>query len=286
MPDLGAVLTAIVTPFDERNRINEESFVALLRRLAEHGSDGFVVAGTTGEASTLTDEEQLGLIGLAVAERPEGKTVIAGTGTNDTRHAVHLTERATELGADAVLVVTPYYNRPSRRGLVRHYQAVASATDKPTILYNIPSRTGTNMPPELLAELAQIDGIDGLKQSNEAEMQLIDGLAVFAGNDDLVARTLDLGGAGGICVSSHVIGPEMKRLFDDPEGRAELDASLADVYAAMFCTASPAPVKAALKLLGHRVGGLRLPMVEVDDEELETVRSVLQAHGLLTGATA
>ena len=112
MPDLGAVLTAIVTPFDERNRVNEESFVSLMRRLAEHGSDGFVVAGTTGEASTLTDEEQLGLIGLAVAERPEGKTVIAGTGTNDTRHAVHLTERATELGADAVLVVTPYYNRP------------------------------------------------------------------------------------------------------------------------------------------------------------------------------
>jgi 4-hydroxy-tetrahydrodipicolinate synthase len=142
------------------------------------------------------------------------------------------------------------------------------------------------MPPELLAELAQIDGIDGLKQSNEAEMQLIDGLAVFAGNDDLVARTLDLGGAGGICVSSHIVGPEMKRLFDDPEGRAELDASLADIYAAMFCTASPAPVKAALKLLGHRVGGLRLPMVEVDDAELETVRGVLQAHGLLTGATA
>ena len=161
MSDLGAVLTAIITPFDERNRVNEESFVALIRHLAENGSDGFVVAGTTGEASTLSEEEQLGLIGLAVAERPEGKSIIAGTGTNDTRQAVHLTERATELGVDAVLSVTPYYNRPSRLGLTRHYQAVASATDKPTLLYNIPSRTGTNIPPDLLAELAQIEGDHG-----------------------------------------------------------------------------------------------------------------------------
>src|ERR1700745_2862022 len=165
MPDLGAVLTAIITPFDERNRVNEEAFVALLRHLAENGSDGFVVAGTTGEASTLSEEEQLGLIGLAVAERPAGKTIVAGTGTNDTRQAVHLTERATELGADAMLSVTPYYNKTSTLGLKRHYEAVARATDKPTLLYNIPARTGTNMPPDLLAELAQIEGISGGKQA-------------------------------------------------------------------------------------------------------------------------
>ena len=266
MPDLGAVLTAIITPFDERNRVNEESFVSLMRRLAEHGSDGFVVAGTTGEASTLTDEEQLGLIGLAVAERPEGKTVIAGTGTNDTRHAVHLTERATELGADAVLVVTPYYNRPSPRGLVRHYQAVASATDKPTILYNIPSRTGTNMPPELLAELAQIENVTGVKQANPDELALIDGLDLYAGDDATFLRTLELGGAGVISVASHIVGEEMRRMVDEPENRAEINESLQDVFSTLFLTSNPTCTKAALNLLGCDAGGLRLPLVEATAE--------------------
>ncbi len=286
MPDLGAVLTAIVTPFDERNRVNEESFVALMRRLAERGSDGFVVAGTTGEASTLTDEEQLGLIGLAVAERPEGRTVIAGTGTNDTRHAVHLTERATELGADAVLVVTPYYNRPSRRGLIRHYEAVASATDKPTILYNIPSRTGTNMPPDLLAELAQIENVTGVKQANPDELQQIDGLDLYAGDDASFLRTLELGGAGVISVASHIVGEELRRMFDEPENRAEIDASLQDVYRTLFLTSNPTCTKAALNLLGYDAGGLRLPLVEATAEETAAVREMLERHGLLAGTPA
>jgi len=286
MPDLGAVLTAIITPFDERNRVNEESFVSLMRRLAEHGSDGFVVAGTTGEASTLTDEEQLGLIGLAVAERPEGKTVIAGTGTNDTRHAVHLTERATELGADAVLVVTPYYNRPSPRGLVRHYQAVASATDKPTILYNIPSRTGTNMPPELLAELAQIENVTGVKQANPDELALIDGLDLYAGDDATFLRTLELGGAGVISVASHIVGEEMRRMVDEPENRAEINESLQDVFSTLFLTSNPTCTKAALNLLGCDAGGLRLPLVEATAEETAAVREMLERHGLLAGTPA
>jgi 4-hydroxy-tetrahydrodipicolinate synthase len=178
--NLGTILTAMVTPFDDGGRIDEESFVALMAHLAENGSDGLVVAGTTGEASTMSVDEQLGLIGLAVAERPPGKTIVAGTGTNDTRQAVHLTERATELGVDATLSVTPYYNRPSPLGLRRHYEAVAAATDKPVLLYNVPARTGTNMPPELLGELAQIDGIEGVKQANAAELQPIDGLALYA----------------------------------------------------------------------------------------------------------
>src|SRR5271170_2365813 len=168
---LGEILTAIVTPFDEQGRVHDDSFVALMRHLADSGSDGFVVAGTTGEASTLTDDEQLGLIELAVAERPPGKTIIAGAGTNDTRQAVYLTERATALGVDATLSVTPYYNKPSRLGLTRHFEAVAGATDKPVLLYNIPGRTATNMPPDLLAELAQIDGIEGVKQANASELK-------------------------------------------------------------------------------------------------------------------
>lgn len=286
MIELGTILTAMVTPFDASGRVNEESFVALMGHLAENGSDGFVVAGTTGEASTLTGEEQLRLIELAVAERPPGKTVIAGTGTNDTRQAVYLTERATDLGVDATLSVTPYYNKPSRLGLTRHYEAVAAATDKPILLYNIPGRTATNMPPDLLAELAQIDGIEGVKQANADELHPIDGLALYAGDDATFARTLDMGGAGGILVASQIVGKEMRRMVDEPENRAEIDASLTDVYETLFLTASPTCTKAALNLLGRDVGGLRLPLVEATAAETDVVRAMLQRHGLLAGTPA
>jgi 4-hydroxy-tetrahydrodipicolinate synthase len=281
MMDLGVILTAIVTPFDRALRVNEEAFVGLMRQLADNGSDGFVVAGTTGEASTLTDEEQLRLIELAVQERPAGKTIVAGVGTNDTRQAVYLTERATALGADAMLSVTPYYNKPSRLGLRRHYEEVARATDRPVLLYNIPGRTATNMPPDLLAELAQIDGIEGVKQANAEELQPIDGLALYAGDDATFARTLDMGGAGGILVASHIVGNEMRRMVDEPESRAEIDASLQDVYKTLFMTSSPTCTKAALNLLGLDVGGLRLPLVEATAEETEAVRSMLERHGLV-----
>lgn len=280
MRDLGTMLTAIVTPFDARGDVDEEAFVALMAHLAGNSSDGFVVAGTTGEASTLTDEEQLGLIGLAVAERPEGMTVIAGAGTNDTRHAVALTERASELGADAILSITPYYNKPSRLGLKRHYEEIAKSTDRPILLYNHPGRTGTNIPPDLLSELAQIDGIEGVKQANPAELEPIDGLQIYAGDDATFARVLDMGGAGGILVASHIVGSEQRRMVDEPELRHEIDASLRDVYETLFLTSSPTCVKAALNLLGHDVGGVRLPIVEATAEELAAVRAMLERHGL------
>jgi 4-hydroxy-tetrahydrodipicolinate synthase len=284
MTGLGTILTAIVTPFDERTlNVDEQAFVGLMHHLGERGSDGFVVAGTTGEASTMSDEEQLRLIELALAERPPGKTIVAGTGTNDTREAVLLTERATALGVDGTLVVTPYYNKPSRLGIVRHYEAVAAATDKPILLYNIPGRTATNMPPDLLAELAQIEHIDGVKQANGEELQLIDGLELYAGDDSLLARTLDLGGAGGICVASHLVGAEMRRIVDEPARRAEIDASLRDVYETLFLTASPTCTKAALNLLGFDAGGLRLPLVPATEQELAVVRAMLVRHGLLDG---
>jgi 4-hydroxy-tetrahydrodipicolinate synthase len=284
--DLGRILTAIVTPFDEHGQIDADAFVALMHHLAENGSDGFVVAATTGEAATLTDEEQLALIELAIAERPPGKTIVAGAGTNDTRHAVWLTERASALGPDAIISVTPYYNRPSPLGLKRHYEAIAAATDKPIMLYNIPIRTGVNIGPELLAELAQIDGIEAVKQANPDELQLIDGLDIYAGDDNTLARTLDIGGAGGVCVSSHIVGNEMHRMVDEPEHRAEIDASLQDVYRTLFLAPSPTCTKAALNLLGHNVGGVRLPMVEASAEELDVVRAMLERHGLLARTPA
>jgi 4-hydroxy-tetrahydrodipicolinate synthase len=283
---LGTILTAIVTPFDADGAIDEDAFVGLMRYLANNGSDGFVVAATTGEAATLTDEEQLRLIELAISERPPGKSIVAGAGTNDTRHAVFLTERATELGADALISVTPYYNRPSPLGLTRHYEAVAVATDKPILLYNIPSRTGTNIGPELLAELAQIEHVDGVKQANPDELALIDGLELYAGDDGSLARVLDLGGAGGVCVSSHVVGTEMKRMVEEPEHRAEIDASLRDVYETLFLTSSPTCTKAALNLLGLRGGMTRLPIVDATPEETDAVRAMLVRHGLLDGAAA
>jgi 4-hydroxy-tetrahydrodipicolinate synthase len=284
MADLGAILTAIVTPFDDDLRVDEDAFVELLRHLCAHGSDGVVVCGTTGEAPTLTDEEHLRLIELAVQERPDGATIVAGTGSNDTHHACMMTARATELGADAVLSVTPYYNKPNRRGLKRHFEEVARATDRPVILYNIPGRTALDMPNDLLAELAQIERVDYVKQANNENLAPVDGLGIYAGNDDILARTLDLGGVGGICVASHIVGEEMRRMVDEPGERARIDGTLRGVYEAMAVTTNPIPVKAALNMLGHRVGGLRLPLVEADEHEQAAIRGALERHGVLKTA--
>jgi 4-hydroxy-tetrahydrodipicolinate synthase len=276
------LLTAMVTPFRQDGSVDEEAAVGIGRYLLGSGSHGLVVAGTTGEAATMDDDEHIGLVELIVRELGGEGAIVAGTGSNDTRHAIHLTERAVSAGVDAVLSVTPYYNKPSRRGILAHFREVAKAAgDTPVILYNIPSRTATNMPPDLLAELAQIDGIEAVKQANSDELQPIDGLAVLAGNDDIYARCLDIGGAGGICVASHLVGPEMRRIYDEPQAREELDAGLREIYATMFVTASPAPVKAALAMLGHDAGTLRLPLVECDDAEREQVREALARHGLL-----
>jgi 4-hydroxy-tetrahydrodipicolinate synthase len=277
------MLTAMVTAFASDGAVDEEATLAIGRHLLATGSHGLVVCGTTGEAATMTDEEQRRVVELIVRELGDECAVVAGTGSNDTRHAVHLTEQAVAAGVDAVLSVTPYYNKPNRRGILAHFREVAKAAgDTPVILYNIPGRTATNMPPDLLAELAQIDGIEAVKQANSDELQLIDGLAVLAGNDDIYGRCLDMGGAGGICVASHVVGPEMRRMYDEPAARAEIDAGLREIYAAMFVTASPAPVKAALAMLGHDAGTLRLPLVECDDAERAHVRDALARHGLLT----
>src|SRR3954449_9554220 len=280
----GAILTAIATPFDDELKVDEEAFVSLMHHLCAHGSDGLVVAGSTGEAATLTDDEHIGLVELAVREKPEGATIVAGAGSNDTRHAVELTERATMAGADGILSVTPYYVKPNRRGLKAHYEAVAAATDRPVFLYNIPGRTALDIPNDMLAELAQIDRIDYVKQANQDNLAPVDGLGIYAGNDDMLARTLDIGGVGGICVASHIVGEEMRRMVDEPDERARIDGSLRGVFDAMAVRTNPIPVKAALNLLGHRVGGLRLPLVEADEHEQAAIRGALERHGLLKPA--
>src|SRR3954447_21298631 len=285
MPHLGAILTASVPPFAPDGRVDEDAAVRLWRHLLDHGSHGIVVGGTTGEAATLTDEEHVALVALAVSEVGDRGTVIAGAGSNDTRHAVELTEQVSESGADAILSVAPYYNRPNRRGIVAHFREIARATDIPVLVYNIPSRCAINMPPDLLAELAQVDGIVGVKQANDDELAPIDGLQVYAGNDTVLARTLDFGGAGGILVASHVVGDEMRRMLDEPDERAAIDASLRDVFETLFMTSSPTGTKAALTMLALIPGeSRRLPMVPADDAERDAVRSMLERHGLLETA--
>jgi 4-hydroxy-tetrahydrodipicolinate synthase len=287
--ELGAVLTPMVTPFDAHGRVDAEAAVRLMHHLLEHGSDGLVLCGTTGEASTLTDEEQLRVIELGVREaRPAhpGATIIAGAGSNDTRHAVHLTERATELGVDAILSVTPYYNRPSRRGLIRHYEEIDRATDKPIVLYNIPQRTALDIPNDLLAELAQLEHVAAVKQSNTAALAKIDGLQIYAGNDQDFADVLDLGEPGGVLVASHLFGEELRAMVDEPSRRREIDASLQDVYRDLGVGPLACSTKAALNMLGLEVGGVRLPYVELDERETGVIRAMLERHGLLQPAGA
>jgi 4-hydroxy-tetrahydrodipicolinate synthase len=285
--NLGSILTAMVTPFDAEGRVDEEAAVRLMHHLADHGSDGIVVCGTTGEAATLDDEEHIGVIRLAVEEvrstRP-GFKVIAGVGSNDTRHAIKLTEAATELRPDALLSVNPYYNRPSRRGIVRHYEEVDRATDLPILLYNIPQRTGSDLDNQLVAELGQLEHVIGVKQANPTNVAKIDGMMIYAGNDDLLADILDLGEPGGILTSSHIFGPQMRRMVDEPERRREIDATLSDVYRDMAVAPAACSIKAALNLLGLEVGVPRLPYVEPDEHEVGVIHALLERHGLLQTA--
>ena len=286
--DLGSILTAMVTPFDADGRVDEEAAVELMHHLVEHGSDGLVICGTTGEASTLSDEEHLGFVRLAVEEmRGTDTTIVAGVGSNDTRHAIELTEKATEIGPDALLHTNPYYNRPSRRGIVRHFEEVSRATEKPIVLYNIPQRTGSDMPNDLLAELAQLENIFAVKQANPANLAKIDGLRIYAGNDDLLADVLDLGEAGGILVAAHLFGEEMHQMVDEPDRRREIDESLKDVYRDMTVGPLACATKAALTMLGLLPSATpRLPYVELDEPELDVIRSMLERHGLLQASRA
>ena len=279
---IGGVITAMVTPFDEDGRVDEPAAARLIEHLLENGSDGVVMASTTGEASTLDDEEKLRLFRLA-AETAGGALVVANTGSNDTRHSVELTEKASAIdGVDAILAVTPYYNKPNRRGIVAHFHAIAEATDRPVIVYNIPSRCVVDIPNDLLAELAQVENIAGVKQARAEDLAAIDGMSLLAGNDDMLADVLDLGGTGGILVASQVVGHEMRRMIDEPDQRRAIDDSLRDLYRALAVTTNPIPVKTAMRMLGHEVGGFRLPLVEASDAEADEIRVVLDRHGLLS----
>jgi 4-hydroxy-tetrahydrodipicolinate synthase len=277
---IGGILTAMVTPFDKDGEVDEDATVRLVHHLLDNGSDGLVITGSTGEGATLTDEEKVRLWELGVAESG-GAPIIAGTGTYDTRHSVELTERAHEVGVDAMLVVTPYYVRPNRRGIRAHYEAVAAATDRPIVLYNIPSRTATDMPNDLLAELAEIDNVAAVKQARYEDMAAIDGMDLLAGNDDVLAEVMDMGGTGGILVASHLVGREMRQIIDEPDRRHDIEDGLRDLYKALTVTVNPIPIKTAVNMVGLEAGGLRLPLVDATEEERAVIREALEHHNLL-----
>lgn len=291
---LGEVLTAIVTPFRSDGSVDLDSFRALARHLVENGSDGLVVTGTTGESPTLSDEERFGLYAAAVDEVGDRATVVAGTGTYDTRHSMHLTERADELGVDGFLVVTPYYSKPPPRGIVAHFEAIAAVTEKPLVVYNIPSRVVLNLEPETVAELARIPNVRAVKQANddlEQARKIVElGLDLYAGDDDLVLPFLELGGVGGVCVHSHVVGPPVKELVrlwqaGDETGARQIDDELRPSIELLRAAPNPIAIKAALNLLGHDVGGHRLPLMEATEAERDVVRDCLDRLGLLDRAS-
>jgi 4-hydroxy-tetrahydrodipicolinate synthase len=293
---LGEVLTAIVTPFNRGGSVDLDKFRELAAHLVENGSDGLVVAGTTGESPTLTDDEKCELWTAAVETVGDRATVVAGTGTYSTAHSVHLTERAHELGVDGFLVVTPYYNKPPPRGIVEHFKAVAAASDKPIVVYNIPGRVVINIEPETIAQLAELPTVRAVKQANadlEQARRIVGdtGLDLYAGDDDLIYPFLELGGVGGVCVHTHIVGRQVKEMIrrfrdGDREGARALDEEVRPALEILKVVVNPIAIKAALNLLGHDVGGVRLPLVEATDDEIGRIREALARLGALAPAAA
>jgi 4-hydroxy-tetrahydrodipicolinate synthase len=293
---LGEVLTAIVTPFNTDGSVNVEKFRELALHLVDNGSDGIVVAGTTGESPTLSDDEKLELFAAAVDAVGSRATVIAGTGTYDTRHSAHMTELADPLGVDGFLVVTPYYSKPPQRAIVRHFEEIAACTDKPIVAYNIPTRVVVNIEPQTIARLAEIDNVNAVKQAHGdidearfiAEETPLD---LYSGDDPVTLAFLEVGGVGVVSVTAHVWGTQIKELIrrfraGDADGARQIHDELQPSYDLLKVQTNPIAIKAALNLLGHEVGGHRLPMVEASEQELDEIRGCLERSGVLTAASA
>ncbi|HAA90302.1 MAG TPA: 4-hydroxy-tetrahydrodipicolinate synthase [Peptococcaceae bacterium] len=294
MKGFGRVLTAMVTPFTEGGEVAYEKAASLARFLVENGSDGVVVAGTTGESPVLTKEEKERLFAV-VKEAITGRgTVIAGTGSNNTAATIELTRIAEKVGVDGVMLVTPYYNKPSQEGLYQHFKAVAQETSLPIILYNVPGRTSVNMLPETVARLAELNNIVAVKEASKNLDQVAEirkntppDFLIYSGDDSLTLPMLAVGGDGVISVASHVAGKLIKEMIDSylagkTEKAKEIHLRLYPLFKVLFITTNPVPVKAAVKLLGIDVGPPRLPLVAASSHEVEAVRRVMEQLHLLS----
>ncbi|WP_085505387.1 4-hydroxy-tetrahydrodipicolinate synthase [Thalassobacillus devorans] len=288
--NFGQVLTAMVTPFDQNGEIDFNATRTLVNYLISNGSDGLVVAGTTGESPTLTDSEKLELFRF-VAQVADGRAaVIAGTGSNNTRASIELTKQAEQTGVDAVMLTTPYYNKPSQEGLYQHYKAVAEATSLPVMLYNIPGRSAAKIAPETIIRLSEIENIVSVKEASgdlDAMTEIItktgDDFTLYSGDDGLTLPVLAIGGTGIVSVSAHILGNEMQEMvnsynYGDVKRAAIIHQEILPVMKAMFAQPSPSPVKAALNLMGIHVGDVRLPMVPLTTEEINTLQQSLPPY--------
>ncbi|HOJ78275.1 MAG TPA: 4-hydroxy-tetrahydrodipicolinate synthase [Bacillota bacterium] len=293
MARLGKVLTAMVTPFDEKLQVNYQAAQELANKLIESGSDGLVVAGTTGESPTLTKQEKVELFKAVVEAVGSKGTVIAGTGSYSTQESIELTKEAERAGVDGVMLVAPYYNKPSQEGLYQHFKTIAANTELPVILYNIPGRTGINVTVDTVVRLAEIKNIVAIKeasgnvsQSSEIFERVAKKLDIYSGDDALTLPILSVGGVGVISVASHIAGTKIQEMIaaferGDVNVAAKLNAELGALNRALFITTNPTMVKAACNLLGYKIGGLRLPLVEASAKELDIMRGVLKDLGLL-----
>ncbi len=291
--DFGRVITAMITPFNKDMAVDYNVARKLARHLAESGSDGLVVCGTTGESPTLTREEKLELFRVVVEEVGGKAVVIAGTGGNNTASSIELTQAAQKLGVDGVMLVGPYYNRPSQEGLYQHFKAVASSTHLPVLLYNVPGRTGVNILPATVARLAEIPNIIAIKeaagnidQASELCRLLPDSFAVYSGDDSFTLPMLALGAKGVVSVASHLVGPRMQQMINafttgNTTLAAQIHLELLPLFKGLFITTNPVPVKAAMNLLGWQAGIPRLPLVEATAGEKETIKEILADLKLL-----
>jgi len=288
--DFGYVLTAMVTPFDANLEVNYAKARQLARYLVDNGSDGIVVAGTTGESPTLSNEEKIKLFEAVVDEVGDRATVIAGTGNNDTADSVNMTKEAQRVGVHGVMAVTPYYNKPPQEGLYTHFRMIAEATDLPLMLYNIPGRAAANITPDTIARLAQIENIVAVKeaagsldQAAEIRLKTPEDFVIYSGEDSLTLPMLSVGCHGVVSVVSHIVGVELQQMIKaflagDIKEATKIHLELFPAFKGMFVTTNPIPIKTALNIMGHDVGGLRPPMVPLGEAELAVVRNVLENY--------
>jgi 4-hydroxy-tetrahydrodipicolinate synthase len=290
--DFGRVITAMVTPFDKEGNVHYAEAERLAAYLVANGSDGIVVCGTTGESPTLSWDEEYQLFQIVKSATAGKAKVIAGTGSNSTSEAIEATQKAARLGVDASLQVVPYYNKPPQIGLYHHFEAIAAACDLPMMLYNIPGRTGQQLEPETVAKLAKLDQIVAIKEAS-GNLDIVSQIrsltppdfAIYSGDDSLTLPILAVGGVGVVSVASHLVGnriQSMIRAFEAGENQiaTKLHLELLPLFKGLFFAPNPMPIKAALKLQGWEVGGLRLPMCELPDELLPLLGKILQQHGL------
>ncbi|MCU7712341.1 4-hydroxy-tetrahydrodipicolinate synthase [Priestia sp. JV24] len=290
--NFGQVLTAMVTPFDQNGEIDFNATKTLVEHLITNGTDGLVVAGTTGESPTLTTEEKIELF-KCVVEAAAGRVhVIAGTGSNNTQASMSLTKLAEETGVDGIMLVAPYYNKPSQEGLYQHFKTIAESTSLPVMLYNIPGRSIVNISVETVVRLSEIPNVVSIKEASgnlDAMAEIISktpsDFTLYSGDDGLTIPVLAIGGAGVISVASHIIGNDMQEMINafkngDVQKAAATHRNLLPIMRALFIEPSPSPVKAALNLNGIQVGGVRLPMVPLSNKEQSALEKVLQASGI------